>query len=155
VNVPQAFSVDLLPGQSAEVIVAERPGEHFEGKVVRTANSLNAASRTLLAEVQLQNKDGRLLPGMYSQVKFIVPATRAAVIVPADTLVVNSQGTRAIVVSPQHTLHYVPIQVGRDFGTSVEILDGLKAGETVVSNPADTLAEGQRVQIQANAPPKE
>jgi membrane fusion protein, multidrug efflux system len=88
-------------------------------------------------------------------VKFIVPATRSAVIVPADTLVVNSQGTRAIVVSPQHTLHYVPIQVGRDFGTSVEILDGLKAGETVVSNPADTLAEGQRVQIQANVPPKE
>jgi multidrug efflux pump subunit AcrA (membrane-fusion protein) len=77
------------------------------------------------------------------------------VIVPADTLVVNSQGTRAIVVSPRHTLHYVPIQVGRDFGTSVEILDGLKAGETVVSNPADTLSEGQRVQIQANAPPKE
>jgi RND family efflux transporter MFP subunit len=155
VNVPQAFSVDLHPGQTAEVIVAERPGDHFEGKVVRTANALNAASRTLLTEVQLPNKDGRLLPGMYSQVKFIVPASRAVVIVPADTLVVNSQGTRAIVVSPRHTLHYVPIQVGRDFGTSVEILDGLKAGETVVSNPADTLSEGQRVQIQANAPPKE
>jgi multidrug efflux pump subunit AcrA (membrane-fusion protein) len=109
----------------------------------------------LLTEVQLPNKNGRLLPGMYSQVKFVVPATRAAVIVPADTLVVNSQGTRAIVVSSQRTIHYVPVQVGRDFGTSVEILDGLKAGETVVSNPADTLSEGQRVQIPSNASPKE
>jgi len=155
VNVPQAFSVDLQPGQTAQVIVAERPGEHFEGKVVRTANSLNAASRTQLTEVQLANKDGRLLPGMYSQVKFNVPATRAVVIVPADTLVVNSQGTRAIVVSSQRTIHYVPIQIGRDFGTSVEVLDGLKAGETVVSNPADTLSEGQKVQMQASASPKE
>jgi RND family efflux transporter MFP subunit len=151
VNVPQAFSVDIQPGQTAEVLVQERPGERFEGKVVRTANSLNAASRTLLAEVQLPNKNGRLLPGMYSQVKFTLPRAHAGVVIPADTLVVNSQGTRVIVVSAQGTVHYVPVQLGRDFGTTVEVLDGLNAGETLVSNPVDTLSEGQRVQPQASS----
>ena len=154
VNVPQAFSVDLQPGQTAEVLVQERPGERFQGKVVRTADSLNPASRTLLAEVQVPNKDGRLLPGMYTQVKFTLPRMHAAVVVPADTLVVNSQGTRVIVVTSQSTVHYVPVQLGRDFGTTVEVLDGLKAGQTLISNPVDTLSEGQRVQQPPSSGPQ-
>jgi RND family efflux transporter MFP subunit len=151
VNVPQSFSVDLQPGQVAEVLVQERPGERFEGKVVRTANALDPASRTLLAEVQVPNDDGRLLPGMYSQVKFALARAHAAVIIPADTLVVNSQGTRVIAVTADNTVHYLPVQLGRDFGTSVDVLDGLKAGQTLVSNPADTLSEGQQIQVQARS----
>jgi multidrug efflux pump subunit AcrA (membrane-fusion protein) len=86
---------------------------------------------------------------MYSQVKFALPRAHATVIIPADTLVVNSQGTRVIMVSADNTVHYLPVQLGRDFGTTVEVLDGLKAGQTLVSNPADTLSEGEKVQMQA------
>jgi RND family efflux transporter MFP subunit len=152
VNVPQSYAVDLKPGQAAEIIVRERPGQTFTGTVARTAESLNASSRTLLSEVQVDNREGRLLPGMYAQVKFTVARTQNLVVISADSLVVNGQGTRVVVIGPNNRVRYVPVTIGRDLGPEVEILDGLKGGEQVISNPPDTLADGQQVQILTEHP---
>ena len=148
INVPQSYAVDLRKGQTAEILVRERPDRTFTGTIARTAESLNAGSRTLLAEIQVDNKDGQLLPGMYAQVKFSVPRTRSVVVVSADSLVANSQGTRVVIVGQDNRARYVPVTVGRDLGAEVEILSGLKGGEQVISNPPDTLADGQQVQLQ-------
>jgi RND family efflux transporter MFP subunit len=150
INVPQSYAVDLRAGQPAEIIVRERPGQVFKGTVARTAEALNASSRTLLTEVQVDNKDGQLLPGMYAQVKFTVARTQNLVVISADSLVVNSQGTRVVVVGPNNRAHYVPVTIGRDLGPEVEILTGLKGGEQVISNPPDTLVDGQEVKILAD-----
>lgn len=152
VNVPQSNAVDLHVGDSALVMVQERPGEQFTGKVVRTANALDAAARTLLTEVYVDNKNGRLLPGMYAQVTFHLKQARKTVVMPTDSLIIDGQGTRVATVTPQRMVHFVAVQPGRDFGTSTEILDGLESGETVVSNPPDILTEGERVKVQRNAP---
>jgi RND family efflux transporter MFP subunit len=145
VNVPQAFAVDLHPGQSAELIVRERAGEKFTGTVARTASSLDSASRTLLTEVQIDNRDGRLLPGMYAQVRFTINRTQPVILIPSDALITDSHGTRVAVVTPESRLHFTRVQVGRDLGNQLEILGGLEAGNLVVSSPGDMLAEGQAV----------
>jgi RND family efflux transporter MFP subunit len=152
VSVPQTYAVDLHPGQLAEVTVNERPGRTFPGKVARTAEALDASSRTLLSEVQVDNSSGELLPGMYSQVKFALPRAHRTVLVPANTLLANSQGTRVVIVGADDRAHYVPVQVGRDLGTEVEIMTGLTGAERLVTNPADTLTEGQAVRIESGAP---
>jgi RND family efflux transporter MFP subunit len=152
VSVPQTYAIDLHPGQLAEVTVTERPGRRFEGKVARTAEALDASSRTLLTEVQVNNSSGDLLPGMYSQVKFSLTRVHATILVPANALLANSQGTRVVVVSEDGRAHFVPVQVGRDLGTDVEIVAGLKGTERLITNPADTLTEGQALRVQSDTP---
>jgi RND family efflux transporter MFP subunit len=147
VNVPQSRAVDLKPGQPAEIIVRERPGESFTGTIARTAEALNASSRTLLTEVQVDNQKGSLLPGMYAQVKFIVPRTQNVVVISADSLIVNSRGTSVVAVGPDRRARYVFVTVGRDLGPEVEIITGLKGGELVISNPPDALVDGQEVKL--------
>jgi len=147
VNVPQAFAPDVKEGQEASLTVRERPGRTFKGRVARTANALNAASRTLLVEVQVDNHDGALLPGMFSEVKFALPRTRVATVVPADALIANAQGTRVVVVDGDGKLHFRNVEVGRDLGTQIEIAAGLEANVPVVINPGETLTEGQSVEI--------
>lgn len=151
VNVPQSNAIDVKVGDVANVTVQERPGEQFTGKVVRTADALDPAARTLLTEVYVENKDSRLLPGMYAQVQFHLQQTNKTAIVPTDSLIIDAQGTRVATVTPQHAIHFVTVQPGHDFGTFVEILDGLGNSKNVVSNPPDTLAEGEQVQIQSDA----
>ena len=152
VSVPQTYAVDLHPGQPAEVTVAERPGRTFPGKVARTAEALDASSRTLLSEVQVDNASGDLLPGMYSQVKFALGRAHATILAPANTLLANSQGTRVVVVTEDGRAHFVPVQVGRDLGTEIEIITGLRGSERLITNPADTLTEGQAVRVQSETP---
>lgn len=150
VSVPQAYAIDVHPGQSAAVRVKERPGRVFQGTVARTAEALDAASRTLLTEVQVDNRSGELLPGMYSQVEFTLPRTHAIIIVPGNTVLANSAGTRVAVVTADERVHYIPVQLGRDLGSEVEILTGLSGEERLITNPADTLTEGQQVQLQTD-----
>ncbi len=149
INVPQAYAVDLAPGQMAEVLLRERPGRKYMGKVARTAEALDRGSRTLLTEVQVDNQSSELLPGMYAQVRFTLPRNRPTIVVPGNALVANSQGTRVVTVTGDGHAHYVAVQVGRDMGTEVEIMTGLSGSEQLITNPADTLVEGQAVKIQA------
>ena len=147
VSVPQSYAVDLQPGQDAQVTLRERPGEVFHGKIARTAESIAAATRTLLTEVQVDNSAGRLLPGMYAEVKFTLSRSHPVVLIPGSALVANGEGTKVAQVQPDKHVHLVAVQVGRDLGTQVEILSGLGGSENVINNPPDNLSEGQQVNV--------
>jgi RND family efflux transporter MFP subunit len=147
VNVPQNYSVDMHPGQDAEITLRERSGEAFHGKVVRTAESIAEATRTLLTEVQVDNSSGRLLPGMYAEVKFSFSRSHPVVLVPGTALVANAQGTRVAQIDQGRHVRLTTVQVGRDLGTEVEVLYGLSGSEDLVNSPPDNLSEGQQVNI--------
>ena len=147
VSVPQNYAVDLQPGQDAEVTLRERPGETFHGKIARTAESIAAATRTLLTEVQVDNSSGRLLPGMYAEVKFTLQRSHPVVLIPGSALVANAQGTRVAQVGQDRRVHLITVQTGRDLGTEIEILLGLSGSEQVINNPPDNLSEAQQVNV--------
>jgi RND family efflux transporter MFP subunit len=147
VSVPQNYAVDLQPGQDAAVTLRERPGETFHGTIARTAESIAAATRTLLTEVQVDNSSGRLLPGMYAQVKFTLQRSHPVVLIPGSALVANALGTRVVQVGQDRRVHLITVQTGRDLGTEVEILSGLSGSEEVINNPPDNLAEGHQVNV--------
>ncbi|MBV8549882.1 MAG: efflux RND transporter periplasmic adaptor subunit [Acidobacteriaceae bacterium] len=148
VNVPQTYSVDITPGDVTDLIVQERPGEIFSGRVIRTADALDTLARTLLTEIYVENKSGRLLPGMYSQVRFHIRRSHLIEIVPTDTLIIDSQGMRLATVTSGKTIHFVQVEAGRDLGANIEITNGLHPGDIVVSNPSDSLEEGQQVEAE-------
>ena len=150
VSVPQNYAVDLQPGQDAEVTLRERPGEIFRGKIARTAESIAAATRTLLAEVQVDNSSGRLLPGMYAEVKFTLPRNHPVVLIPGSALIADAQGTRVAQLGPDRRVHLINVQTGRDLGTEVEILSGLSGSEQVINNPPDNLSDAQQVNVIAS-----
>jgi RND family efflux transporter MFP subunit len=145
VNVPQSFAVDLNVGQKAEVLIPERPGKKYSGTVARTARALQSSSRTLLTEVQVDNKNGDLLPGMYAHVKFDIPRTEPIAVIPADALIADAKGTRVAVVDSENRVHFREVQVGRDLGSEIEVLSGIREGENVVSNAPDTLEEATEI----------
>jgi RND family efflux transporter MFP subunit len=141
-NVPQSFSNSVHRGDTASVTVSNLPGRQFSGSVARTANSLDPASRTLLAEVHVPNPTGALLPGMYAQVELLTPRANPPLLVPSDALIVGSDGTRVALVGSDHRAHLRKVQPGRDYGDKLEILSGLREGDTIVANPSDAVEEG-------------
>jgi RND family efflux transporter MFP subunit len=147
VNVPQINSPSIRRGMPAYIDLREFPGQKFTGKIVRTADAIDPGTRTLLTEVDVPNKDGRLLPGSYAQVHFAVPVQTSRISVPVNALLFRSEGPRVAVVGNDSKIHLKPVTIGRDFGTKVEILDGLQATDQIVVNPADSLEEGQQVNI--------
>ena len=144
-NVPQSNSDSIHVGQTAQLTVSNLPGRKFSGTVARTANSLDPNSRTMLVEIQVPNKDGVLLPGMYALVDLSSPRANPPVLLPGDALIVRADGTEVAVVRPDHTIHLQRIQVGRDYGDKLEIISGLQPGELVIANPSDTIREGVKV----------
>ena len=152
IAVPQTDALAMTPGMSADVTVQEIANRTFRGRVVRTSQALDAASRTLLTEVDITNPGMTLLSGMYAQVHVHLEHRAPALIVPSTALIVRASGTQIAVldsVQPGHaaTAHFVPVTVGRDFGGTVEIQSGLKAGESVVQNPGADLVDGMQVRI--------
>jgi len=155
-NVPQTDASSVRAGQHASLTVPDLAGRKFPGLVTRTANALDPATRTLLAEVQVDNTDGALMPGMYSQVDLSVPRQDPPLVIPGDTLVVRSDGPQVAVVDSGDVVHYQRIRLGRDFGDRLEVLEGLAEGQRLVVNPSDTIREGVQVKPLAaeNAAPK-
>ena len=147
VNVPQLFAADVQTGQEAQLSLRERPGVTLVGKVVRTANALNASSRTLPVEVQVDNRETAFLPGMFAEVKFSVPRSKPSTVIPADALMVNAQGSRVAVVDSQGRIHLRSVEVGRDLGAQIELVSGIEPHQSVVLNPGEMLAEGQEVEV--------
>ena len=145
VNVPQSYAESIHAGQIAQLTVSNLPGRRFSGAVARTANSLDPNSRTMLVEVQVPNRDGALLPGMYALVDLTSPRSNPPLLVPGDALIVRADGTQVAVVRPDHTIHFQKIQIGRDYGDKLEILGGLEQGELVIANPSDLVREGVKV----------
>src|SRR6266581_820570 len=154
VFVPQTNAASMREGLKAKILVQERPGQDFEGTVTRTAGALDPTSRTMQVEVQVPNHDGNLYAGMYGQVKFLLPDDNAPIVVPADAFVFRAQGPQVVTVTNDHRIHWQKISVGRDFGTQLEVLDGLKENTEVVMNPTDDLREGIEVQVKRPEKPK-
>lgn len=147
VYVPQSYSPDVKVGQKAAVGVRELPRRTFDGTVTRTAGAIDPTSRTMLTEVQVPNPEGLLLAGSYATVTFQLARTDPPLVIPSSALLVDAQGVRVATVAADGTLHYQPIEIGRDYGTEVEILSGLDESATVATGIGSTLAEGSRVAI--------
>src|SRR6266403_1139954 len=154
VFVPQTNAPSMREGLKAKILVQERPGQDFEGTVTRTAGALDPTSRTMQVEVQVPNHNGKLYAGMYGQVKFLLPDDNAPIVVPADAFVFRSQGPQVVTVTNDNRIHWQRISVGRDFGTQLEVLDGLAENTKVVINPSDDLVEGVQIQVKAPEKPK-
>jgi RND family efflux transporter MFP subunit len=147
VSVPESAAPSIRPGLPAHLELTQFPGRKFQGKVVRTAEAIDPTSRTLLTEVDVPNKTGELLPGGYAQVHLDVQVASARLQVPVNALLFRSEGLRAVVVGPDHKLHLQQLTIGRDYGVSLEVLQGIQASDWIVVNPADSLEEGQQVNV--------
>jgi len=147
IDVPQSEAVNIQDGQEASITVNEHLGREYTGTVVRNANSLDSAARTMLTEVQVDNHDGSLLPGMYAQIKFMLQQQRTSLIIPTSSLVIDRNGMHVVTVNSNHKLHFIPVVIGKDMGTKVEILSGIQSSDVLVASPSDLLHEGQDVQV--------
>jgi RND family efflux transporter MFP subunit len=146
VNVPQSYARDVGPGMTAELTLAEFPGQHFKGTFARSSQSIDAVTRTLLSEVDVDNATGELLPGSYAQVHLKLSSAHAALIVPVNTLLFRPEGVMVAVLQNDRAV-LTPIKLGRDYGSEVEVVSGLNATDLVILNPSDSLVSGAQVRV--------
>jgi RND family efflux transporter MFP subunit len=153
VNVPEEYWRGIKPGQTeADIVLAEFPGQKFPGKVVRSSEAINGITRTLLTEIDLPNPDNTLLSGSYAEVHLHVPSQTPTFLIPDNTVLFRSEHLQVGVVR-DGKVQITNIIPGHDFGTEMEVLAGLKAGDQVVVNPPDSLVSGQQVKVvQASLP---
>jgi RND family efflux transporter MFP subunit len=154
VSVPEIYAAAVHRGLDAYLELTQFPGQKFQAKVVRTADAIDLASRTLNTEVDVPNKSGLLLPGGYAQVHLLVGVTGTRMQVPVNALLFRSEGLRAVVVDANHKTHLQKLVIGRDYGTALEVLQGISPDDWIVLNPADSLDEGMQVNVkEQQAPP--
>jgi RND family efflux transporter MFP subunit len=146
VNVPQADSRAAAPGLKSYLTLAEFPGRKFQGELVRTAGAIDAATRTLLTEVDVDNVAGELRPGAYAEVHLMIPEGSRSLILPVNALIFRSEGLRVGVVR-NGKADLVPIILGKDFGNEVEVVSGIDGNDLVIANPPDSLSSGAVVQV--------
>jgi RND family efflux transporter MFP subunit len=147
VEVPQSAALSIKAGQQATITVQERPGRQYTATVTRDADSVDLAARTMLTEVQVDNHDGSLVPGMYGDVKFVITHSQKSLVIPSTALVIDKNGMHVVSVTPDDRVHFIPVDIGQDMGSQVEISTGLHGGESLVTNPSDLLSDGQKVSI--------
>jgi RND family efflux transporter MFP subunit len=146
VAIPEVYSRAARPGAIAFLTLDEFPGRSFHGTLARTSNSIDQASHTLLTEVDVRNPDGQLLPGAYVSVHFKLPQTARSVVVPSNTFLFRSEGLRVALVRAGR-VQLGAVKIGRDYGSTVEVISGLQASDAVVIDPADSLVSGAPVRI--------
>jgi RND family efflux transporter MFP subunit len=144
VNVPQQYSRDVKPHGAAYLTQAEFPGRQFPGRIVRTSDSIDPVSRTLLTEVDVDNPKGELLPGAFLSVHLKLKAEAAGVIIPVNTLIFRANNMQVAVVR-NNRAELVPITIARDYGTQVQVVSGLTAQDAVIENPSDSLRSGTQL----------
>jgi membrane fusion protein, multidrug efflux system len=147
VHVPQTLSRAIELGQGAELSISELPGRKFEAKIVRTAGAMDPTSRTLLAELEVNNPQNEILAGSYAQVRFHDTQGDPTLTLPANTLLFRSEGMQVGVVGTSGKVEMRTVRIGRDFGQTVEIVDGVNASDHVIMNPSDSLASGMTVRV--------
>jgi RND family efflux transporter MFP subunit len=147
VRVPQTLSRQVETGQAAELTISELPGRKFEAKLVRTAGAMDPSSRTLLAELEVNNPQNEILAGSYAQVRFHDTLGEPTLTLPANTLLFRSEGMQVGVVESGGKVEMRTVRLGRDFGQTVEVVEGIKAGDHVIVNPPDSLATGMNVRV--------
>jgi multidrug efflux pump subunit AcrA (membrane-fusion protein) len=174
VSVPEAYAGSIHIGQEATINFAEFPQAIFHGLVTRTAEAIDQNTRTLLVEVQVPNPDGKLMSGMYAVVNFGAPTGPGSILIPGDAIVIRHDKSMVAVITPdqdqnqdqnsagpnndpsqKHTgiVHFQPVAIGRDYGASTEILDGLQEGDLIAPDVTDDVAENARVQLRTTTPP--
>jgi len=156
VRVPQLYAQGILVGMDAPTEIREMPGHVFPGKVVRTANELDIATRTLRTEIDIPNAEGSLIAGMYAEISFNVKRQDQPIYVPSTAVLFNASGTRAAVVR-ENVVHWVKVDIVADLGDRLAIGTGLGEGDVIAVNPSDKLVEGMSVQpeeIRGEAPAK-
>ena len=146
-NLPQINSANVKRGAKIGLTFAEHPGKVFEGTLVRTADAIDPASRTLLVEIDVDNRAGELLPGSLAQVHFKTPPASPTFIVPAAALIFRRDGLRVGTVVNGSVAHMVSVLIGEDDGATVQILTGLGPADQVIQDPPDSLIEGEKVQV--------
>jgi membrane fusion protein (multidrug efflux system) len=144
VRVPQSYARGTTVGQVAEITLPERPGEKFQAKIVRTAGSLDAATRTLLTELEVDNSKGDILAGSYAQVRLAESKPEALLTVPANTILFRAEGPQVALVKDGRIL-LKTIALGRDLGAFVEVNEGVTSDDQIVVNPSDSLVDGVAV----------
>ena len=174
VSVPEAYAGSISVGQRATITCAEFPQATFHGVVTRTADAIDQNTRTLLVEVQVPNPDGKLMSGMYAVVNFGAPSGPGSILIPGDAVVIRRDKSMVAVITPDQNqdqnqnsdgdnkdhsqkrtgvVHFQPVDIGRDYGASTEILNGLKEGDLIAPDVTDEVAEGARVQTRTTASP--
>jgi RND family efflux transporter MFP subunit len=147
VNVPQIYSHDTIPGIKANLTLPELPGRRFQGTLVRTADAIDPATRTLLVEVDVVNSTGLLFPGAYTEVHFKIKSDGSTLLLPSTSLIFRSEGLRVGIIKDGNHAALIPIVLGRDFGNEVEVVSGLPDNASVILTPPDSLVDGQVVHI--------
>lgn len=148
VSVPQAYSSAAVAGVSADLTLPEAPGRHYTGRVTRNTGSIDASTRTLLTEVDIDNPNGKLMPGAFAEVHLRLPAAMAAVVIPVTSLIFRADGLQVAVVRDGNRAELVSVTQGRDFGTEVEITSGITAQDFVIINTPDSLTNGAQVRVE-------
>jgi RND family efflux transporter MFP subunit len=153
VNVPEEYSQGVKPGEtSADITLAEFPGRRFPGKLVRTSQAINATTRTLLTEVDLDNPGATLLSGSYAEVHLQIPAQNSTLLLPVSSLIFRGEKLQVGVVRSGRVA-IADVTAGHDLGDQIEIVAGLKVSDQVIANPPDSLVSGEEVKIvQARLP---
>ncbi|HTJ03273.1 MAG TPA: efflux RND transporter periplasmic adaptor subunit [Methylovirgula sp.] len=151
VGVPEMYVPSIHVGSKADVTLDEYPGQKFQGTLVRTDNAINSTTRTLRVEVDVDNADGKLLPGAYTFVHFLLPGRGGSVTVPANTLLFRREGLQVGVVRDGKA-QLVSVTIGRDYGDKVEVISGLTSTDQVILNPSDSLISGTEVRVNKGKP---
>jgi RND family efflux transporter MFP subunit len=147
VYVPQPYSASIQPDVTAGLEFADHPGRRYTATVASTARALDAVSRTLQVELQIDNARSELLPGSYAQVYFELPGAIDTLRIPVNAVIFRTQNLQVATVGSDARVHLQSITAGRDFGTEIEVLGGLTEAEAIIVNPPDSLADGQQVRI--------
>ena len=153
VNVPQFNSPEIRPGLHADLVLSEFAGRKFTGTVVRSSGAIDSSTRTLLTEVDVDNSANLLKPGGYVEVHLKLPSPVNTFTLPVNATIFRSAGLQVAIVKNGKTISLIPVTPGRDFGTDIEIVAGLKGDESVVLNPSDSFTEGQTVRLAEPAAP--
>ena len=150
VNVPEDYSGSIRPGMTAKLSIAGFPGKQFPAKVTRYAHAVDANSRTMRTELDVRNSNGSLTPGTYASATFNLRSPIAPLILPSNTEIFQAAGMQVGLVDKNNRVQLRNITIGRDFGTSVEVVSGLQPGDSVIANPSDSLTNGEEVALTAS-----
>jgi RND family efflux transporter MFP subunit len=152
VRVPEPYALGIKPGQTASLATPENPGQEFAAKVTTTSEAISSASRTLDVELEVDNSQNQNLPYSFGEITLKDFTTQPLLTLPSNTIIFRAQGLQVGVVRPDDTVELRSVQVGRDFGQTVEILGGVTETNRVITNPTDSLVSGIKVRVQAPSP---
>jgi RND family efflux transporter MFP subunit len=147
VNIPQTYVSRVTPDMQVNLSFAEHPGQFFHGKLLKTAGAIDPVTLTLQAEFEVQNEQGILLPGGYTSVDFSLPMYPESVIIPVNSLLFRAEGLQVAMIDEKQHVHLKNIEVGTDFGKTIQVNSGLSPTDNIVLNPLDSIFEGQKVQM--------